>query len=228
MKKYLFGVAILSLALSSSVRAENGAKGDWELGPEVGVGFPDRYAPVNPDPGFLAGVRFSYAFCDTFSLEPSFHRVFSNATGALETVHFDSYRVNAVWGLNPGQTFRPFLTLGAGLERAHLPIGVHKDFAPNAGIGVKYYASRFGGFRLEGRYIPVKVGGVIDDWQHNFEGMLTFFVTLPARHEEEKVTPAPSATPVPAPQATPAVTPAPAPEPNAIGTPAATPTPNAP
>ncbi len=199
MKKMLTGTVILSLVFAFSARAENGARGDWELAPEFGAGFPDHYAGLDPDPGFLIGLRFSYALRDMFSLEPSFHRVFSDAPGAPESSNFDSYRVNFLWNFNPLQTFRPFLTLGAGLERAHIPTSVEKDFAPNFGIGVKYYVSRFGGLRLEGRYIPVKVGGVVDDWENNFEAMATFFFTFPVKHEEKKVAvaPAPQATVAP-------------------------------
>jgi outer membrane protein OmpA-like peptidoglycan-associated protein len=222
MKKISFLIAVAAFLIVTSAQAEQGSKGDWEIGPEFGAGFPDSYNGLNPDPGFLLGVRGSYAFSDRFGLEPSFHRVNSGVSGN-ENIHFDSYRVNLLWNLHPHQNFRPFLTLGAGLERALIPTGVEKQFAPNAGIGMKYYFSRFGGLRIEGRYVPVKVGGVIDGWQNNFEAIASFFITLACRHEKKEAAPAPVATPTPTLEAT-AI---PSPTPEVQVTPAPAPTPEA-
>jgi OOP family OmpA-OmpF porin len=175
------GFACLVCALvvfATSAFAQGGVKGQWELAPYLGAGLPDDYAPVNLEAAApLVGGRLGYWLSDLWTAELSYHRQFSRKDAGGD-VNMDAIRVNFLWNFGPGWPFRPFATLGGGMERVGGGID-QWDPAVNAGLGVKWIVTDFGGFRFDGRYVPVPVGGsVVGSWQHNFEATFSWFMLL--------------------------------------------------
>lgn len=210
---------ILFLSVALPAQAETPLSGKWELGPYVGAAFPDDYAPGGvEDAAPLAGLRFGHFFTEYLSAEASLQRAFGD-TQTSSGADLDAVRFNLLLNLFPGHNQRPFLTGGFGIEFADVGAAINEtDDAPNVGGGVRWILTPCWSVRVEGRYIPVKVGGAVNAWQHNYEataGLSWLFGGKPA----EK---APEPTPTPTPEATPEVTPTP--EPTVVPTPEATPT----
>jgi hypothetical protein len=97
-----FLIACCALLLASPLAFAGGKKGDWEVGLFTGYGALDDYEqsgelpPLNPESDILFGLRFGYFLTEGWSLETSLQR------------------------LSTSGSFRPFLTVGAGLEAAEL------------------------------------------------------------------------------------------------------------
>jgi outer membrane beta-barrel protein len=180
-----FLIACCALLLASPLAFAGGKKGDWEVGLFTGYGALDDYEqsgelpPLNPESDILFGLRFGYFLTEGWSLETSLQRL---STSGLDSdvgtdddtdidMDIDSARLNVLYNFLPGKSFRPFLTVGAGLEAAELD-GVfdEDDLGFNAGGGLRWFFNDSVSLRLDARYLMVDVGGTVNDWQSNYEG----------------------------------------------------------
>jgi len=156
--------------------ADQGAKGDLEIGPYVGYGFPDDYSGLNPKDDLLYGLRVGYFFTSRWSYEGSY-QMFSSETdppspASSQDLDIESVRANMLFNFRPGTSIRPFVTFGAGLEIIDAESFEQDDLGANVGAGVRcFFTERFG-LRLDGRYVWTDVGDVVDDPQSNVEATL--------------------------------------------------------
>jgi hypothetical protein len=73
-------------------------------------------------------------------------------------ITIDQFLVGGVYDLSAGRV-RPFLSGGAGLTRAEAPDVTTLDFMLAGGAGVKFFANRHIGARLDGRLYVTILGG---------------------------------------------------------------------
>jgi OmpA-OmpF porin, OOP family len=182
-------LAAISLSSGSAPAAEP-VEGRWELGPVLGAGFPDDYGRADLDDiNLILGGRLGRFFTEQFSLEGAYQCLFSETSGG-GWAPMNSIRVNALWNFRAGEKFRPFVTVGGGMERIGDGISMW-DAAPNLGLGARWMPFERSGFRLDGRYVPVKVEktGVVNGWQHNLEATVSWFFLLGKKAQREAVAP---------------------------------------
>jgi outer membrane beta-barrel protein len=114
------------------------------------------------------GVRYGYNFSDVWGLELSVGNSSSSVTklaGGDIDLDLTTVDVDAIWNIQQGSKFVPYLVGGAGYARANLdrpiigavngqPVRIDDDssFTLNAGIGAKYYVNDRFLIRLEARY----------------------------------------------------------------------------
>lgn len=178
MKKLQVAFFALFLALSGSAFAQQyGKQGQVELSPFFGISFPDDYGIVKPNEAPIAGLRLGVWLSNSFSLEASGQRAFSEDGAGVNNVDMDGYRLNLLWNLNTKTRVRPFLTVGGGYERFDsVPTGSQKDWSGNGGVGFRFFASENAGVRLEGRYVAVRnVNTPVEGWEKNIEGQFGLF-----------------------------------------------------
>ena len=185
-------VAVLLLAASPAF-AGGGAKGDWELGIYGGYGWLDDYGIFHPKNHFLYGGRIGYFLTRHWSLEFSGQRMSTKTDFDLlgvenVDVHLSALRLNALYNFG-GEHFRPFLTAGGGKEKIDVDnYGESCAFGWNAGAGFRLFLSPHWNLRADGRYVSTKVGGQVDERQHNVEATLGLSWVLGgrAKHVEEE------------------------------------------
>ncbi|MFH1263940.1 MAG: OmpA family protein [Pseudomonadota bacterium] len=187
------------LLLSGPASAGGDRKGDLGIGFFGGFSFLDEYSPATPDRGMLFGGRLAYSLTDHWIFEPSYQRAFSQtAAGANGTI--DSFRGNLLYDFrNPSDYLRPFLTAGFGVEWTQFGTAIdEQSIAPNVGAGLKWFVIDGGGFRVDGRYVPNHVNGIIDQWQHNLEFTFGAFFNFGGSTTQKppKEAPAPATKPV--------------------------------
>lgn len=195
-------IAALAL-LASPVFAADGNTGLVEFSPFFGVGLPDGYAGHDPDNGPVAGGRFGYFLMPPLNLEVTIQRLFTNALGKRGSI--DGFRFNGGWSFLNESDFRPFVTLGLGMEMSFLQPAVDEtSFAINVGGGCRYYLGKHAGLRFDARWIPTDVGGLVDKWEQNFDFTAGIFFLFGKRSEMLPPPPAaPAAAPTPEPTPTP-------------------------
>lgn len=207
MKKLHIAFFTALLIFSGSLFAqEYGQKKQIELGAFGGYILPGDYAGIEPKNGFMGGLRLGYWMTNSLSTELSGQRAFSEDGAGGSNINMDGYRLNVLWNLMPAHRIRPFLTLGAGLERFGFAVtGGDYVLAYNGGIGSRFFINNKMGVRVEGRYVMVneKIAG--EDYQYNIEGQLGLFFLFGGGHKKEV---APPPTPTLAPVAEPAPVPA--------------------
>jgi outer membrane protein OmpA-like peptidoglycan-associated protein len=175
------GIAIflMLLVISPVALLAKEAKGNFEFGAYAGYGFLDDYgddlAAPKPDDGPLFGARFGYFFDESWSVEAAFQRL-STETNAMPIIplsdfEIDSARVNLLYNFRPGRQFRPYVTLGPGLERTRIPSGEAKfsssDPSFNAGGGLRWFLVGGFGLRLDARYVVNEVESLARDVRIN-------------------------------------------------------------
>jgi outer membrane beta-barrel protein len=180
----VLAVACSAILLGSPGAFAGGEQGDWEVGLYAGYAAYDDYVqsgellPLNPESDFLYGARLGYFLTESWSLETSLQRV---STSGLDTdvgtdddadidMDIDSARLNVLYSFLPGERFRPFLTVGAGLEAAEMDgIFNEDDLGLNAGGGLRIFFNDTVSMRFDARYLMVDAGGTVNDWQSNYE-----------------------------------------------------------
>jgi outer membrane protein OmpA-like peptidoglycan-associated protein len=189
MGQYIHGIAprlvsiaailVVTLALAPGSPASRGQKGDWEVGLFAGYAGLDDYEregtpALNPDSDVLYGARGGYFFSPSFSLETAVQRLSTRTNftdpSANVDVTMDSVRLNALYNILGGESFRPFLTVGAGYEFLDAD-GVHNHSDPslNAGAGLRWFVGRNFGARIDARFVHHNAGGDVTGSQSNFE-----------------------------------------------------------
>lgn len=171
-------IATLLLTVAPAL-AENGGKGDWELGLYGGYGWPDDYGAFRPEDDALYGARAGYFFSPAWSLELSWQSL-STETNFSQTLGLSNrkmtlscYRLNMLYNFERGETFRPFVTAGVGCEKVHVrSFGERKDEGFNVGGGFRWFLSPHFIMRLDGRFVRTEVGGDIGSTQQNLESTL--------------------------------------------------------
>jgi outer membrane beta-barrel protein len=135
------------------------------------------------------GIRYAYNFSNAWGLELSLGNTASSATklaGKDIDLDLTTFDIDAVWNIQTGSRFVPYLVGGAGYARANLDepilgtvngqaVTINDDngFTLNAGIGAKYFATDRFMIRLEARYRYVdKVLDNFDDSLNTFETTL--------------------------------------------------------
>lgn len=169
MKKYfMMSLMSLGLVLGSAQAKEIDLSGALEVGAFGGYGFIDEYSNTGAfDNAPLAGVRLGYHFTDWLALEGSTQRIFSEAASGAD-VNLDSIRGNILLNLLTKKVVRPFVTVGAGLERTDAST-TENDLGLNAGGGMRFLFTKWLSARAEARYNHVKVDGAFSGRQHNLE-----------------------------------------------------------
>jgi outer membrane protein OmpA-like peptidoglycan-associated protein len=174
-------VPVMVLLLSAPVAFGSGGQdGDWELGLFAGYGWPDDYVrqgellPLHPEDDLLYGARLGYFFTPGWSIEASYQMLStSTCFGGVDPdvdMDMESARLNMLYNFKPGESFRPFLTFGAGLETTDVSSLLNEDdFGYNVGGGLRWFLGETFGLRLDARYVYVDVGGTVDDAQSNIE-----------------------------------------------------------
>lgn len=169
------GAMIASLAALPS--PAGGEKGSCEVGLFAGFAFLDDYdgGPVTlaPDDAALFGGRVAWFASRAWSLEASYQQLSTETQfpAPAADVDFDvaSVRVNGLYNFRAGEAFRPFLTLGAGVEDLDVGGVEVDDESYNAGGGLRWYLGDHFGLRLDGRFVQHRVEGGIDEDQSNIE-----------------------------------------------------------
>ncbi len=177
MRKMILTVIAALLLTAVPALADNGDKGDWELGLFGGYGWLDDYGPYRPRNDFLYGARAGYFFTPHWSAELAWQRLptltkFPESLGLRdENMTLDCYRLNMLYNFNEGDSFRPFLTAGVGCEHVNIrAYGDRSDVGYNAGGGLRWFLTPHFDMRLDGRVVLTPVGGDIDSTQQNIEG----------------------------------------------------------
>jgi len=177
MRKMILTVLVTLLLTAVPALAENGEKGDFELGLFGGYGWLDDYGQYRPEDDTLFGARGGYFFTPAWSLELSWQRLatstnFSEFIGLPNTsMTLSCYRLNVLYNFLQGESTRPFLTAGVGCERVNIrSFGERSDLGFNVGGGVRWFVSPHFIVRLDGRFVQTDVGGDIDSTQQNIEG----------------------------------------------------------
>jgi OOP family OmpA-OmpF porin len=210
---WAFVVALLLGA--SPALAHNGSRGDWELGAYAGKGWLDDYGPLLPKDDLLFGARLGYFITRHFGLEASAQRLPTD-TRTLIPMNMDinSYRGNALLNFAVESPFRPFLTVGAGVDNTDIEnYDNSTHFAWNAGGGFRVFMTPSLAFRADGRYARSHLD-VIDEDAGNVEasaGLSLLFGGTP--HQEEPEPPPPATPPAAVVETPPPPPPAPAPPP---------------
>ncbi len=183
-------VPALLLSLAALPSSAGGEKGSTEIGFFAGFAFLDDYdgGPVAlaPDDAALLGGRVAWFATRAWSFEASYQQLQTETQlpPSATDVDFDvaAVRVNALYNFRSGETFRPFLTLGAGVEDLDVGGVEVDDESYNAGGGLRWYLGEHFGLRLDGRFIHHDVAGGIDEAQSNVEataGLLWAFGGAP-------------------------------------------------
>jgi outer membrane protein OmpA-like peptidoglycan-associated protein len=155
------------LVSASSAFASNGEKGDWELGGYGGHGWVDDYGGFDPGDDMLYGGRLGFFFSRYFSMEASAQRL-PTESGPLQ-VNLNSYRGNAIVNFAPGSRFRPFLTVGAGVDNTNIEgLAASSNLGLNGGGGFRIFVTPRFSLRADGRVSRVSVDA-LDDTQYNME-----------------------------------------------------------
>lgn len=177
MRRTALTLFVTLLLVATPALAARGEKGEWEFGLYAGSAQMDDYGPFNPENAPLYGLRFGYFATPLTSVELSIQRL--SADTDLDTAlglpeeDFDvnSARLNVLWNLLAGKSFRPFFTAGMGAERIDAgDLGKSNDLGFNAGLGLRWFLGNSFGVRLDGRAVVVDA----DDLgrQVNIEGAL--------------------------------------------------------
>ena len=176
MRKTILTVAAALLLTAVPALADNGEKGDWELGLYGGYGWPDDYGAYRPKDDTLFGARAGYFFTPAWSLEFGWQLLdtkteFASGIGLRdERMTLSCYRLNMLYNFQQGESFRPFVTAGVGCERTDVDkIGNRSDVGFNVGGGLRWFLSPNFALRLDGRFVRTDVGGDIDATQQNIE-----------------------------------------------------------
>lgn len=153
--------------------ADGGEKGDLEVGLFTGYLMPDDYgdglAALEPEDDLLYGGRFGFFFTPLWSLEIARQR-YQSETAAGADFDIDSTRFNLLRNFRPGEKLRPFVTIGAGVERTDVDSAFDvEDSSLNVGGGLRWFLTDRFGLRLDGRFVSTDVGQPIDDRQGNLE-----------------------------------------------------------
>jgi outer membrane protein OmpA-like peptidoglycan-associated protein/opacity protein-like surface antigen len=182
--------------------ADNGEKGDWELGLYGGHGWLDDYGAFHPKNDMLFGARAGYFFTPAWSLEGSWQRLDTETDlqiGGLPDgdMTLSCYRLNMLYNFKQGESFRPFVTAGVGCEGIDIDrFGDRSDVGFNVGGGLRWFLSPHFDMRLDGRFVRTPVGGDIDATQQNIEA--TFGVGwVFGGSPRASAPPAPAAVPTP-------------------------------
>lgn len=183
MRKMILTVIAALLLTAVPALAENGEKGDWELGLYGGYGWLDDYGVYRPKDDMLYGARVGYFFTPAWSLEGSWQRLdtetdFAESFGlplpiglANDDMTLSCYRLNMLYNFSQGESLRPFLTAGIGCEKTDIHrFGSRSDVGYNVGGGLRWFLSPHFAMRFDGRFVQTSVGGDIDATQQNIEG----------------------------------------------------------
>jgi len=176
MRKMTLTVIVALLLTAVPALADNGGKGDWELGLFGGYGWLDEYGAFHPKDDTLFGARAGYFFTPAWSLELSWQRLdtktdFDESLGLPDArTTLSCYRLNMLYNFEQGESFRPFVTAGIGCEKIDVrSFGSRSDRGFNLGGGLRWFLSRHFEMRLDGRLVRTQVGGDIDSTQQNIE-----------------------------------------------------------
>jgi OOP family OmpA-OmpF porin len=176
MRTTVLTVVAALLLTAVPALADNGEKGDWELGLYGGYGWLDDYGPYHPKDNILIGARAGYFFAPAWSLEVSWQRLgsetqFADSLGLQNNdMTLSCYRLNMLYNFEQGEVFRPFVTAGVGCEKVNIrSFGERSDVGYNAGGGLRWFLSPHFDMRLDGRLVWTPVGGDIDASQKNLE-----------------------------------------------------------
>jgi len=183
MRKMILTVIAVLLLTAVPALAENGEKGDWELGLYGGYGWLDDYGVYRPKDDMLYGARVGYFFTPAWSLEGSWQRLdtetdFAESFGlplplglSNDDMTLSCYRLNMLYNFSQGESLRPFLTAGVGCEKTDIHrFGSRSDVGYNVGGGLRWFLSPHFIMRFDGRFVQTNVGGDIDATQQNIEG----------------------------------------------------------
>lgn len=191
------------LLTTSPAFANNGSKGDWELGVLGGYGMLDNYGTLEPKNNLFYGGRLGYFFSRHFSLEATAQRL-GTESNSLPTnrMNLNSYRGNAVFNFAVESKLRPFLTAGAGYENTDIKsIDNSSNFAWNAGGGLRLMMTPMWSLRADGRYNRNKIDA-LNETENNFEVGMGLSMMFGGGGEEE---PTPVMPPPAAPNQPPSV-----------------------
>jgi len=187
----VFSILAATLLATTLAAAGRGERGDWEFGPYIGFAALDQYGDIRPDDDLLLGGRVGYFFAPAWSVEASYQVLSTSSNFPLNGVSepgidLDAIRLNVLYNFRPGMAFRPFVTLGAGLEGFDADtLASQSQLGLNAGGGLRWFAGEHFAFRVDARVINVDPGddaGVTgdvdpfenDERQTNIEGTLGF------------------------------------------------------
>jgi len=177
MRRMTLTVIAALLLTAVPALADNGEKGDWELGLYGGYGWLDNYGAFRPKDNVLLGARAGIFFTPAWSLELSWQRLgtetkFSESLGLVNNdMTLSCYRLNMLYNFEQGESFRPFVTAGVGCEKVQVrSFGERSDRGFNVGGGLRWFLSPHFDMRLDGRFVRTQVGGDIDSAQKNIEG----------------------------------------------------------
>lgn len=203
MKKTNLLLSLLLISISFPSFAQYGEKSQVELGAFGGYVFTGDY-PIEPKNAFFGGIRLGYWLTDSFSAEVSGQRAFSEDITGGRSLDLDAYRLNLLWNFAPQKRFRPFVTVGAGLEGFDFPVvGQEYSVGYNGGLGLRSFITDRAGLRLEGRFIYLNADYLPrGDYVYNIEAQLGFFYLFGKGKKKEA--PAPVVAPAPAPAPEPA------------------------
>jgi outer membrane protein OmpA-like peptidoglycan-associated protein len=175
-------LATITLALAALVGgvalAGGGEPGDWELGLFAGYGFLDDYegssVTLNPDDDMLFGLRVGYFMDQRWSAEGSYQMLSSETENSVGPPDFDfdrnSIRFNLLHNFRPGETLRPFATVGVGLEKIDAsPLLDRDNQGINVGGGVRWFKGDTFNLRFDARWVSTNVGGSVDHRQSDLE-----------------------------------------------------------
>lgn len=195
--KWLCVAGLLLLWSASPASASNGSKGDVEIGGYGGQGFLDGYGPYDPEDDLLYGGRLGIFLSRHLSLEASAQRLPVESKGVPGVgMNINSFRGNAVFNFAVANKFRPFLTVGAGVDNTDIEgLANASELALNGGGGFRVFLTPRFAFRADGRVSRVHVDA-IDEVQYNTELTAGLSLFLGGGGEEE-----PEPLPPPAPVA---------------------------
>ena len=185
--KWVFVAALLSS--TTPAFAGNGEKGDWEIGGYGGHGWLDDYAGYDPGDDLLYGGRLGYFVNRHVSLEASAQRL-PTESGPL-SINLNSFRGNAIVNFAAGSRFRPFLTVGAGVDNTNIEgLAASSNLGLNGGGGFRVFVTPKFSLRADGRITRVSIDA-LDDTEYNAE--LTAGLSLVFGGGDEEPEPVPTA-----------------------------------
>ena len=181
MRTMILTVIAALLLTAVPALADNGEKGEWELGIYGGYGWLDDYGFFRPKDDTLFGVRAGYFFTPAWSLEGSYQRLSTrtNIDGSLglaqDEMTLSCYRLNMLYNFREDEDFRPFVTAGVGCEKTDVGrFGDRFDVGFNVGGGLRWFLTPRFDARLDGRFVRTPVHGDIDETQKNIEATFGF------------------------------------------------------